>query len=66
MFPPGEEDHMRDKLGTLPFDVGTTYPDQCNPLHVVQSSGETIFVPRYVANNHIIDRRVIKFVVCRQ
>ena len=49
MFPPGDEDHMRDKLGTLPFNVDSSYPDQCNPLHVIQSSGETIFVPRWVS-----------------
>ena len=49
MFPPGDEDHMRDKLGTLPFNVESSYPDQCSPLHVIQSSGETIFVPRWVS-----------------
>ena len=49
MFPPGEEDHMRDKLGALPFNVGNPYPDQWNPLHVIQNSGETIFVPRWVS-----------------
>ena len=50
MFPPGEEDHMRDKLGTLPFNVGTSYPNQCHPLHVVQTNGETIFVPRWASS----------------
>ena len=41
---------MRDELGTLPFDIGSSYPDQCNSIHVVQRSGETIFVPRWVLN----------------
>ncbi|XP_065917396.1 2-oxoglutarate and iron-dependent oxygenase JMJD4-like isoform X2 [Dysidea avara] len=45
LFPPGEEDYLRDKLGNLPFDVGTDYPPQCHPLHVILNSGETIFVP---------------------
>ena len=58
LYPPGEENHLRDKLGNLPFDVTSPemkdsgkYPNAHKakkPLRVIQGVGETIFVPRYV------------------
>ena len=55
-YPPGEEEHLRDKFGHLPFDVTSIdldnremYPDlhkSTGPIRVIQRSGEIIFVPR--------------------
>ena len=56
-YPPGEEVHLRDKYGHLPFDVTSAdledsklYPNahrSSGPIRVLQRSGEIIFVPRY-------------------
>lgn len=56
LYPPGEEEHLCDRLGNLPFDVTSAdledrerYPNAskaCRPICVVQNAGETIFVPR--------------------
>ena len=58
MFPPGEEEHLRDRLGNLPLDITSAdisnpdkYPNAHKvegPIRVVQETGETIFVPRYI------------------
>ena len=55
LYPPGEEKHLKDKLGNLAYDVtsselhdGKKYPDYekaCQPFEVVQEAGEVIFVP---------------------
>lgn len=55
LFPPGQEDYLRDRLGNLPFDVTgtdledkTRYPNAskvCEPIRVIQNAGETIFIP---------------------
>ena len=56
LYPPGEEDHLRNYLGSLPFDVTSPelkdrkmFPNAgnaCRPICVVQEPGEVIFVPR--------------------
>lgn len=56
LFPPGEEDQLRDRLGNLPLDVTShklsdrvQYPNarrSCGPIRVVQGPGEVIFIPR--------------------
>lgn len=47
LFPPGQEELLRDSSGSLPYDV--TAPSLQNrgppPLEVVQEAGEIIFVP---------------------
>ncbi|KAM4028100.1 2-oxoglutarate and iron-dependent oxygenase JMJD4 [Anomaloglossus baeobatrachus] len=47
LFPPGQEEHLRDCSGRLPYDV--TAPSLQNggppPLQVIQEAGEIIFVP---------------------
>ena len=58
LYPPGEEELLRDTLGNLPFDVcGPEMEDRrrfprvgeaCKPIRVVQEAGEVIFVPRCV------------------
>ncbi|XP_064396035.1 2-oxoglutarate and iron-dependent oxygenase JMJD4-like isoform X2 [Halichondria panicea] len=55
LFPPGEEELLKDKFGHLPFDVTSRelenkelYPNvhkSRGPIRVVQRSGEIIFVP---------------------
>ncbi|XP_068091278.1 2-oxoglutarate and iron-dependent oxygenase JMJD4 [Hyperolius riggenbachi] len=55
LFPPGQEDFLRDSQGNLPYDVTspslqepTVYPNYqrcCPPLEVTQEAGEIIFVP---------------------
>ena len=57
LFPPGEEELLKDKFGHLPFDVTSRelenkelYPNvhkSRGPIRVVQRSGEIIFVPRW-------------------
>lgn len=57
IYPPGQEDYLRDTLGNLIYDVTSTeamdenkYPkvkQAQNPIVVVQREGEVIFVPRY-------------------
>ncbi|XP_797590.2 2-oxoglutarate and iron-dependent oxygenase JMJD4 [Strongylocentrotus purpuratus] len=54
-YPPGAEDHLRDTLGNLAYDVTspeiddlTKYPHRHKagePLEVIQESGQVIFVP---------------------
>ena len=56
LYPPGEEDNLRDNLGNLPFDVTspelgdrTKYPNAGRvrgPIRVVQEAGEIIFIAR--------------------
>ncbi|KAM9308100.1 2-oxoglutarate and iron-dependent oxygenase JMJD4 [Gastrophryne carolinensis] len=55
LFPPGQEDHLRDCHGNLPYDATSPllrdtqlYPNYgrcCPPLEVTQEAGEIIFVP---------------------
>ena len=57
LFPPGDEENLRDKLGNLPLDVTSQelrdiqkYPNAHKvrgPIRVIQNDGETIFIPRY-------------------
>jgi hypothetical protein len=45
LFPPGEEDRLRDARNQLPFDLRIT--ESCDQaIRVVQEAGEVIFVPR--------------------
>ncbi|KAJ8943369.1 hypothetical protein NQ318_002602 [Aromia moschata] len=44
MFPPGEEDYLKDNLGNLPYDV-TKLNHTRQFFEVVQNPGEAIFVP---------------------
>ena len=53
LFPPNQENLLRDKLGNLPFDIKTDEwrkkIDSSNaprPIRVIQKAGEIIFVPR--------------------
>ena len=58
LYPPGQEEYLRDPLGNLPFNVTSAdlkdekkYPNAskaCEPIRVIQQAGETIFVPRLV------------------
>ena len=68
LFPPTEENKLRDKLGNLPFDVTCdevqekiTSGNATPPLRVVQGPGEIIFVPRQVGGrvyyNSLVPRR---------
>ena len=62
LYPPGEEEHLRDTQGNLPLDLTSLdtldtnrYPNAHRakgPLTVIQHPGETIFVPRYVYSIH--------------
>ncbi|XP_063780595.1 2-oxoglutarate and iron-dependent oxygenase JMJD4 isoform X2 [Pseudophryne corroboree] len=55
LFPPGQEEYLRDCHGCLPYDVTSPvlqdtnlYPNYnrcCPPLEVLQEAGEIIFVP---------------------
>lgn len=55
LFPPGQENHLRDKFGRLPFDVTSNdmlnlslYPNSCKltkQYEVIQNPGEILFVP---------------------
>ncbi|XP_053324315.1 2-oxoglutarate and iron-dependent oxygenase JMJD4 [Spea bombifrons] len=55
LFPPGQEEHLRDRHGNLPYDVTSAplhdlslYPNAhkcCSPLSVIQEPGQMIFVP---------------------
>lgn len=55
LYPPGQEDFLRDTHGNLPYDVTSTelqdrglYPhseEACQPLEIIQEAGEIIFVP---------------------
>lgn len=55
LYPPGQEDFLRDIHGNLPYDVTSTelqdrglYPhseEACQPLEIIQEAGEIIFVP---------------------
>ncbi|CAH2281851.1 Hypothetical predicted protein [Pelobates cultripes] len=55
LFPPGQEDYLRDHRGNLPYDVTSTvlqdqslYPKSymcCPPIEVVQEAGQVIFIP---------------------
>lgn len=48
MYPPGEEDQLKDALGNLPLDVTALDSEERvkKPICVVQGPGEVIFVPR--------------------
>lgn len=48
LYPPGEEDSLRDALGNLPLDVNELDPGKraSKPIRIVQGPGEVIFVPR--------------------
>uniref|UniRef100_A0A2K6TIN7 2-oxoglutarate and iron-dependent oxygenase JMJD4 n=1 Tax=Saimiri boliviensis boliviensis TaxID=39432 RepID=A0A2K6TIN7_SAIBB len=55
LFPPGQEESLRDRHGSLPYDVTSPalcdthlYPRgrlACPPLEVTQEAGEMLFVP---------------------
>lgn len=70
LYPPGQETHLCDRRGNLPFDAtsselkdGDKYPNAsklCGPIRVVQSAGETIFIPRLVFFLTIISIIVVR------
>lgn len=51
LFPPKEEEKLKDRLGNLPFDIGGEHIkeliDEKNIQHfeIIQKSGQTLFVP---------------------
>ncbi|XP_056276862.1 2-oxoglutarate and iron-dependent oxygenase JMJD4 isoform X1 [Pseudoliparis swirei] len=55
LYPPGQEEFLRDTHGNLPYDVtsaevrdGGLFPhseEACQPLEIIQEAGEIIFVP---------------------
>ncbi|XP_051944481.1 2-oxoglutarate and iron-dependent oxygenase JMJD4 isoform X1 [Hippocampus zosterae] len=55
LYPPGQEEFLRDTHGNLPYDVtsaeihnGSLFPrsqEACQPLEIIQEAGEIIFVP---------------------
>ncbi|KAM4705203.1 2-oxoglutarate and iron-dependent oxygenase JMJD4 [Rhinophrynus dorsalis] len=55
LFPPGQEEYLRDCHGNMPYDVNSPdlkdisiYPNSsscCPPIEVIQEAGEIIFVP---------------------
>ncbi|KAE8595503.1 hypothetical protein XENTR_v10015768 [Xenopus tropicalis] len=55
LFPPGQEEHLRDSHGNLPYDVTSAglrdpiqYPHLsqcCRPSEVIQEAGQVIFIP---------------------
>ncbi|XP_064410583.1 2-oxoglutarate and iron-dependent oxygenase JMJD4 isoform X2 [Latimeria chalumnae] len=55
LFPPGQEERLRDCHGNLAYDVTAPalqdqdlypeYNDGCRPIEIVQEAGEVIFVP---------------------
>lgn len=55
LYPPGQEEFLRDTHGNLPYDVTSAelrdrglYPhseEACQPLEIIQEAGEIIFVP---------------------
>ncbi|KAM4689710.1 2-oxoglutarate and iron-dependent oxygenase JMJD4 [Discoglossus pictus] len=55
LFPPGQEEYLKDCHGNLPYDVtlpclkdSTMYPDAskcCLPIEVLQEAGQILFVP---------------------
>ncbi|XP_067834891.1 2-oxoglutarate and iron-dependent oxygenase JMJD4 [Heptranchias perlo] len=55
LFPPGEEEHLRDRSGDLVYDAQSPvlqdrdrypkYSQCCQPIEVMQEVGEVIFVP---------------------
>ncbi|XP_043543860.1 2-oxoglutarate and iron-dependent oxygenase JMJD4 [Chiloscyllium plagiosum] len=55
LFPPGEEEHLKNHSGNLIYDVQSPvlqdknrypkYSQCCQPIEVVQDAGEVIFVP---------------------
>ena len=57
LYPPGEEENLKDMLGNLPFDVMSIelkdkkkHPNVCKaakPLELIQEEGEIVFIPRF-------------------
>ncbi|XP_075444133.1 2-oxoglutarate and iron-dependent oxygenase JMJD4 isoform X2 [Ascaphus truei] len=55
LFPPGQEEYLRDCHGNLPYDVtspclqdDSIYPNSqqcCPPIEVVQEAGQMVFIP---------------------
>lgn len=55
MYPPGQEEFLRDTHGNLSYDVTSAelrdrglFPhaeEACQPLEIIQEAGEIIFVP---------------------
>ncbi|XP_061549664.1 2-oxoglutarate and iron-dependent oxygenase JMJD4 isoform X1 [Phyllopteryx taeniolatus] len=55
LYPPGQEEFLRDTHGNLPFDVTSAdlrdgslfprFPQAGQPLEIIQEAGEIIFVP---------------------
>ena len=73
LYPPGEENLLRDSLGNLPLDVTSdSLTDRTQyhrahlakkPLRVIQGPGEVIFVPRYEnVNERISMMAVVHFI----
>lgn len=44
-LPPGEETQLADPLGNLPFTLAASQLSRVRHFNVVQSAGETVFVP---------------------
>uniref|UniRef100_A0A8D0G2C5 2-oxoglutarate and iron-dependent oxygenase JMJD4 n=1 Tax=Sphenodon punctatus TaxID=8508 RepID=A0A8D0G2C5_SPHPU len=55
LFPPGQEEYLRDRHGTLPFDITSPvlkdsrlyprYAQSSPPVEIIQEEGEIVFVP---------------------
>ena len=58
LFPPGEENGLRDRHGRLPFDLRELHSQRCSEsesaIRVIQEAGEAIFVPRYIGEASIM------------
>ena len=58
LYPPGEEENLKDIYGNLPYDVTSKelqdiklYPNvakACTPVEIIQEEGQIVFIPRYV------------------
>lgn len=45
MFPPGEEDKLKDNLGNLPYDLEQISLEEYRHFEVIQNPNEAIFIP---------------------
>ncbi|XP_075779078.1 2-oxoglutarate and iron-dependent oxygenase JMJD4 [Pelodiscus sinensis] len=55
LFPPRQEENLRDRHGHLPFDITTPalqdsrvyprYAQSCPPIEIIQEAGEIVFIP---------------------
>ena len=56
IYPPGEEENLKDKFGNLPFDVTSedlkdvkifpNFKKTAKPIEIIQEEGEVLFMPR--------------------